>query len=1039
MRWVYTALSIGLLVSGVAIAQKKLPPPSPVIYKSNRLNYTPDSLGNRVPDFSYAGYKGGNETIPYVEAKIMAPLKTKDATNGIQNAINYLSALPVDKNGFRGAIQLQPGTYQLSGRLRIDSSGIILRGAGFGTDGTTLLATGTDRETLITIAGKNNKKVQPAIQIIDAYVPVNAMQFHVATADNIKVGDRVSIRRPSTQKWIDLIGTKTFGGGVSALGWKPGDRDIIWNRKVIAVNSNKITIDAPITTALDTTYGGATISVYEQSGLIENIGIENLSLQSVYDKSNPKDEAHCWFAITMNNMENAWIRQVRFTHFAGSAVALWEDAGKVTVEDCKSLSPISEIGGWRRNTFYTAGTQTLFQRCYAEAGYHDFATGFCAAGPNAFVQCYSKRPYSFSGSIDSWASGVLFDMTYVDGEALRYRNREQDGQGAGWAAANSVFWQCSAAQVDCYQPPGAQNWAFGTWAQFGGNGYWESSNESISPNSLYYAQLEQRLNKKDANRSQLLLNETNATSSPSVAQAAEMIAFAVNPLPTIADWIEAAPKRNPIKASISDIKSLDDILNIATKPAARKPVLQIKNGWLVCDDVVQTTGFRYDSPWWTGGILPTDIPKMKPAITRFVPGRTGTGFTDDLDDLTDTMQQIHSTVFEQNYALWYERRRDDHERIRRASGDVWAPFYELPFARTGKDSAWDGLSKYDLTKYNSWYWNRLNEFANLADRKGLILINKNYFQHNIIEAGAHYVDFPWRPVNNINNTGFPEPVPFAGDKRVFMAEQFYDTTNAIRKKLHKAFIDQNLANFKSNSSVIQEISEEFTGPLHFVQFWLDEIKNWEAKNKTKELISLATTKDVQDAILADAKRAAVVDVIDIRQWYYQFDSTTYEPKGGQNLAPRQHARLLKPKRSSFGQVYRAVSEYRTKFPDKAVLYSGDGYDEFGWAVLMAGGSLPHIPVVENKGFLKAASTMQPVATTDNGRYQLSGKKGLIVYAESGSSIPVDASALSGSLKVHWLNPKTGATLKEETMTGGGKMNMDAPNGGAVVLWIENTL
>ncbi len=116
--------------------------------------------------------------------------------------------------------------------------------------------------------------------------------------------------------------------------------------------------------------------------------------------------------------------------------------------------------------------------------------------------------------------------------------------------------------------------------------------------------------------------------------------------------------------------------------------------------------------------------------------------TDDLNALTDTMKATHILSLEQNYGLWYERRRDDHERIRRMDGDVWAPFYELPFARSGKETAWDGLSKYDLTQYNYWYWNRLQQFATLADQKGLVLVNQHYFQHNIIEAGAHYADFP---------------------------------------------------------------------------------------------------------------------------------------------------------------------------------------------------------------------------------------------------------------------------------------------------------
>ncbi|MEZ4904098.1 MAG: hypothetical protein R2822_21290 [Spirosomataceae bacterium] len=44
----------------------------------------------------------------------------------------------------------------------------------------------------------------------------------------------------------------------------------------------------------------------------------------------------------------------------------------------------------------------------------------------------------------------------MDGNALSFANRGQDGQGAGWTAANSVFWQCTASKVVCFQPPTAQ-------------------------------------------------------------------------------------------------------------------------------------------------------------------------------------------------------------------------------------------------------------------------------------------------------------------------------------------------------------------------------------------------------------------------------------------------------------------------------------------------------------------------------------------------------------------------------------------------------
>ncbi|GAB3955066.1 DUF6298 domain-containing protein [Spirosoma harenae] len=1025
---------------GEVCAQGKKPaPPKPIILGDNgRLTYTPDALGNRIIDFSYCGYKAGEQAIPTIDVKVVVPARKGDATRRIQAAIDYVASLPANDEGFRGAVLLEKGTHEVAGNLRITASGVVLRGSGMST--TTLLGTGFSRETLITICGKPNRQSTKAVAIADAYVPVNANKVRVTNSTDFKVGDGVQIRRPSTKEWIQTVGTDTFGGGISALGWKPGQRDLFWDRQITAINGSELTLDAPLTTALDSAYGGGTIARYTWPGRITQSGIENLQLESSFDKTNPKDEDHRWMAIVLDNVQDAWVRQVVFRHFAGSAVFVQETAKRITVEDCQSLEPVSEIGGERRNTFFVKGQQVLCQRLYAESGYHDFAVGYCSAGPNAFVQCESHLPFSFSGSVDSWASGVLFDIVNVDGNALRFANRGQDGQGAGWNAANSVFWQCTAARIDCFRPPTAQNWSFGSWAQFSGDGYWDMSNEHIRPRSLYYAQLKDRLGENVAARTILLPVDSEASSSPKIEVAAELTRQAVNPAPTLYDFITAAPKRQPIP-NTSSAKSIDAIGLPKEQLAKKAEAMQLLNGKLVRGGTL-LVGRRQEITWWNGSARPYGVAAAKPHITRFVPGMIGRGLTDDLEAMTDSMRAGNILALDHNYGLWYDRRRDDHERIRRMDGEVWPPFYELPFARSGKETAWDGLSKYDLTKYNHWYWNRLKQYADLADQKGLTLIHENYFQHNIIEAGAHYADFPWRPANNINNTGFPEPVPYAGDKRIFMAEQFYDVSHPVRRALHRAYIRQCLNNFAENSGVIQLISAEFTGPLHFVQFWLDTISEWEKETGKKVTVGLSATKDVQDAILADAKRASIVSLIDIRYWHYQADGATYAPAGGQNLAPRQQARLTPPKKSSFGQVYRAVKEYRQKFPEKAVTYAADSYDAFGWAVLMAGGSMPNVPPVADPQFMADATQMKPIDLSQMPAGQCligNDKIGYILYNESTNPAQLDLTKATGSFSVSYVNPKTGQISKlKDFVKGGNVVSLRKQGEGNEVIWVKKS-
>ena len=169
-------------------------------------------------------------------------------------------------------------------------------------------------------------------------------------------------------------------------------------------------------------------------------------------------------------------------------------------------------------------------------------------------------------------------------------------------------------------------------------------------------------------------------------------------------------------------------------------------------------GGKLDVQWWNGWLKENRIHSYKPHVTRFVPGREGFAYTDRIDSTVNYMKRNNLVVLDHNYGLWLDRRRDDHERIRRRNADSWAPFYEQPFARSGQGKAWDGLTKYDLTRPNRWYWSRLRQFAEKGAEQGVLLYHENYFQHNILEAGAHWVDSPWRSANNINNTGFAEPV-----------------------------------------------------------------------------------------------------------------------------------------------------------------------------------------------------------------------------------------------------------------------------------------
>lgn len=983
-------------------------------------------------DYSTCGYHASEQNIPDVKNAVYVSCNG-DSQAKLQLAIDYVSSLKPDKDGRCGAVLLGEGTFFIDKPLRINTPGVVIRGSG--RDKTVIVKRGFDRGALLYIEGETRMTGGDTIAIADNKVKAGATVITLKTGGKLKTGDRIRIVRPSTKEWIASLKCDDYGGGLDYTGWKETDIDITWDRTITSVEGNKITIDAPITTTLDSNYGGGFVITGHNAGELTECGVENLTLMSEHNSWNPKDEDHCWDAIWINNARDCWVRRVNFKHFAGSAVNLQKETSRVTVEDCMASEPVSEIGGWRRGVFITRGQQTLIQRCVSRQGIHDFAADYCAAGPNAFVQCEGEESLGFSGSIGSWAAGLLFDIVNIDGGDISFKNLEQFRFGTGWNTANSMMWQCTGSTLYCYSPDeDNRSSAHGCWGTLTGNGEWTSSNDHVQPRSLFYDQLQKRMGNKAVN-GYILPRNTNASSSPTVEQAAQMARISLTePRLTLEMWIDSVPyTANTSANGVKDIASVKVKCKSGDNEERHKPVFAVTDGHITADGRL-ITGNRYQIPWWSGRVRDSFIKKgAKPAITRFVPGREGTGWTDRMDSVVNYLDKNGYCMLDHHYGLWYDLRRTDHERVRRADGNVEAPFYEQAFSRTGQGKAWDGLSLYDLNKPNEWYWYRLNEFAEKGAEKGLMLFNQHYFQHNILEAGAHWVDCPWRPVNNVNGTNFPEPVPFTGDKRVFMAEQFYDETNNVLRPLHKQYIRKCLDELKDKDNVVHLISDEYTGPLHFTRFWLETIAEWERETGLHPIIALSCTKDAQDAILADPELSKVVDVIDIRYWHYNTDGL-WAPEAGKNMAPRQFMRKINVGKTGFAEAYDAVKEYCVKYPEKAVTFFSQQYPQYGWAILMAGGSCPNVPVKDEK-FLNDVAKMGYVSGEGNSDMQILGKSGIgyVVYSHTASLI---GGIEPGTYRVYTINPKDGKiSIKDKNMVISDKTIIDT-KAKEEVYWFE---
>lgn len=522
--------------SGNDFPAQDLPPTTSLVYPGTdgKLVYIADESGNIIPDFSNAGYKGGGVPIPYVAIKETVWPVLGDNSENIQAAIDKVSALPLDASGFRGAVLLKMGIYELAKPIYVRASGVVIRGEGMSETGTILIGkleqipvdsqglpmerqtNSFRRSALVNIIGESGVVIQENTKqaVTDSYVPVGAFSFNVASAAGFKTGDKILVRRIGNEAFLKELYPDRENV-------RPFNTD--YDRVITAINGNTITIDAPIFCAIETRWGGGEVYKYDDAGRLEQVGIENLRGISEYDptvritsygnmdrgnwdapdilhyegEEYYADENHYFTFISMTNVKNGWARNISGLHFGSSVIHAANGTKWITIQDSESWEPVSIRAGARRFTFQLSGQLSFVQRCFSQKGRHSFVNGTGASG-NVFLDCEAINPFSTSEPHAQWLTGLLYDNVKAPLSARLWT------QGMGWAGANNVFWNCEGDYM-MQKPPTAQNYSFGHIGvnsvifntvlqdRTKPNGHLESMDKHVAPRSLYLVQLQERL------------------------------------------------------------------------------------------------------------------------------------------------------------------------------------------------------------------------------------------------------------------------------------------------------------------------------------------------------------------------------------------------------------------------------------------------------------------------------------------------------------------------------------------------------------------
>jgi hypothetical protein len=503
--------------------------------------------GDKIPDFSFCGYQNGGVKIPDVPTSVsLEPSGAEDESGRIQAALDELGKNLEKTAGGRGALLLKKGVWKINKQLTMSYSGVVLRGEGDGEDGTVLLWSKNKEwvPLMLTVGSKGwpgKQSIQFKGKLDQPYVPVGATRFKFKEDDErdaktpevksrikgLKAGDSVSIVRPSSPEWAKDIGMDIYN-------WNSWATTFSFERKIVSCENGVLVFDIPLPQSLDQKYKGALVLPAPTNCRIRECGIERIRFDCIFDPSirtkkgmgeeYPCDEKHPGRAVWFGKIEDGWLRDCTAIHMTHGLVGL--SGRRVTVQDCKSLDPVSLIAGARRYAYTIEGTANLIQRCYSRNGRHDFMTQGGVSGPNVFVDCSAESAWDASENHQKWAMGTLYDNVRVSGpgSGLISANRGRWGNGHGWSGNTTVFWNCASPVIFALQPPLGQNFMIGNSdpklydpvhakdrisnqnnasgrkdelceGALQGTAWKESPNEIVTPRSLYYAQLQARLGK----------------------------------------------------------------------------------------------------------------------------------------------------------------------------------------------------------------------------------------------------------------------------------------------------------------------------------------------------------------------------------------------------------------------------------------------------------------------------------------------------------------------------------------------------------------
>jgi hypothetical protein len=344
-----------------------------------------------------------------------------------------------------------------------------------------------------------------------------------------------------------------------------------------------------------------------------------------------------------------------------------------------------------------------------------------------------------------------------------------------------------------------------------------------------------------------------------------------------------------------------------------------------------------------------------------------------------------------------------------------------PWARTGPGNALDGKPKFDLTKYDAEYFDRLRSRVAAAGEKGIYVSVMLFEGWGMQFAPGAWESHPFHRDNNVNNINGD----LNGDGKGL---EVHTLENRGITALQEAYVRKVVDTVNDLNNVLYEISNENHPPSTDWQYHIIDFIHRYEKTKPKQHPVGMTFQyhGGQNSTLFDSPA----------------DWVSPNPEGGyRDDPPAADGRkvVLNDTDHLWGIGGNQAWVWKSFLRGYTPLFM----DPYKGRVLGSELDPTFDPVRRSMGYTLRFANRMNLAEMAPDDFLASSKYCLanpgaeyLVYLPSGGTVTVDLSAAKGALSVEWFDPSNDVTTTGEKVAGGGQREFISPFKGDAVLYLK---